>query len=236
MTPNQQVHLTGIPLALIPASDRIVGLLPRNLKPNEHVMSELEENIKKRLYKYSKEIFGFDFDVYLTHHARSLYGITINPSIKQFEHMFGEIPDNFLATINQQFHDTIAGYRVDVGAHFKTLGINADVFLLNKNNLNGTPKDTDALIIHELCHMLIDSNYLHSINFVVGPMDISDGNKLYKKTDVENIMITRHDQNFCQLLAAAGEIAQKKLDCYNDRWDFINSAMRYDMLGSLRSK
>ncbi len=165
-------------------------------------MSDIGNEIKNRIYKYAAEIFCLDFDSYLKENNRNLYGVLINPEKKKFEHLFGDMPDNFLPTINTQFHDTIAGYRVNVGGHFITIDVNADVFLINKNNINDPEKETDALIIHELCHMIIDSNSLEKINFQINSKDIYHGNKLYKKTDYVNQRITRHTEEFCHILAA----------------------------------
>lgn len=158
----------------------------------------------------------------------------INPEKGEFEHLFGDFPDNFLTTINKQFHDTVAGYRVDVGAHFYELNINADVFLLNLHNLSDSEKEIDSLLIHELCHMVIDSNSLEKTTIIISEKDWYHGNKLHKKTDVENERITKHTIDFCNLLTTVSEIASTKYSLFQDRWGCINSAMRYDLKGSLR--
>jgi hypothetical protein len=83
--------------------------------------------------------------------------------------------------------------------------------------------------------MIIDSSSLNEIDAIIGEKDKYHGGKLYKKTDIENERITRHTVQFCNLLSTACEIAAKKYpNEFNDRWDCINSAMRYDLKGSLR--
>ncbi len=193
-------------------------------------------NIENRIYQLAIEIFGFDFQQYKDATGRILLGVCINAQQSRFEHLFGDFPKNFLPTINTQFHNTIAGYRVAVGAHFRELKFEADVFLLNKNNLNDNDKEIHSLLMHEICHMIIDSNSLNEINSTFSEKDkYHGGRKLYKRTDIENKRITKHSVQFCNLLSAASEIAaQKYPNEFTDRWDCINNAMRYDLKGSLR--
>ena len=191
-------------------------------------------DIQKRIYQLAIDVFGFDYGTYLEATGRVLLGVAINPEKREFEHLFGDFPDNFLPTINKQFNDTKAGYKVDVGGHFPELGINADVFLLNVRNLDDSEKEIDTLLLHELCHMVLDSNGLSDAKITVDEKDKYHGNKLYKKTDVENENRTKHTKEFCDLLSAASDIASKKYSVFQDRWDVINSAMRYDLKTNLR--
>jgi len=191
-------------------------------------------DIQKRIYQLAIDVFGFDYGTYLEATGRVLLGVAINPEKREFEHLFGDFPDNFLPTINKQFHDTKAGYKVDVGGHFPELGINADVFLLNVRNIDDSEKEIDTLLLHELCHMVLDSNGLSDAKITVDEKDKYHGNKLYKKTDVENENRTKHTEEFCELLSAASDIASKKYSVFQDRWDVINSAMRHDLKTNLR--
>ncbi len=191
-------------------------------------------DIENRLYHLASEILGFDYQIYMTTTGRTLLGVVINSQKREFEKLFGDFPNNFLATINQQFHDTVAGYKVDVGKHFKELNIKSDVFLLNLNNLSDDEKNKDSLLIHELCHMVIDSNNLNKTTITIKEKDRFHGNKLHKKTDIENERVTKHTIEFCNLLSTVSEVASNKLPKFKDRWDCINSAMRYDLKGSLR--
>ena len=191
-------------------------------------------DIENKIYELAIDIFGFDYHKYRINTGRVLLGVLINPQLKKFEHLFGSFPDNFLVTINKQFHDTVSGYGVNIGASFHELEIQADVFLLNTNNLNDGVKGLSSLIIHELCHMVLISGEINNTNITIGSKDKYHGNKLYKQTDTINEGITRHTNDFCILLAAASEIAAQKYTLFNDRWDCINSAMRYDLMVNLR--
>ena len=191
-------------------------------------------DIENRIYQLASEIFGFSYQEYNETTGRVLLGVVINPEKMVFEHLFGSFPDNFLTIINKQFHDTVAGYRVDVGAYFQELNINADVFLLNMNNLSDSEKEIDSLLIHEICHMVLDSNSLDKTTITINKKDKYHGNKLYNRTDVENERITKHTNEFCNLLSSASEVASTIYHVFLDRWDCINSAMRYDLNSSLR--
>lgn len=191
-------------------------------------------DIENRIYQLASDIFGFDYHEYMKDTGRVLLGVAINPEKAEFENLFGTFPEGFLTILNKQFYDTIAGYSVDVGAHFHDLDINADVFLLNINNLSDNEKEIDSLLIHELCHMVIDSNSLDKTTIAIKEKDRFHGGKLYKKMDIENEHITKHTVEFCNLLAAVSEVTSIKYTEFQDRWDCINSAMRCDIKGSFR--
>lgn len=191
-------------------------------------------DVEKRIYQLATDLFDFNYKNYTKVTGRELLGVKINPEKGKFEHLFGDFPDNFLLTINKQFHDTIAGYRVDVGAYFPELNIKADVFLININNLAEGENDIDSLLIHELCHMVLDSNSLNDTSINICEKDKFHGNKLFKKTDSENVRVTKHTEEFCNLLSAVSDKVPIKMNVFNDRWDCINSAMRYDLKGCLR--
>lgn len=181
-----------------------------------------------RIYQLAIDIFEINYEKYLEVTERVLLGVAINSEKREYEHLFGDLPDNFLSTINKQFVDAIAGYRVDVGAHFPELGIKADVFLLNVRNIHDSEKEIDSLLIHELCHMVLDSKGLSGAKVSADVKDQYHGDKLYKKTNTKNENITKHTKEFCDLLSAASEIASKTYPVFQDRWDVINNAMRYD--------
>lgn len=199
-------------------------------------MNTANSKFKDLICHYSTELFNLNFDDYLRQHDdRTVIGVMINPTEKKFEELFGEFPDNFLSTINKDFHVSKAGYRVDIGAHFPDLEINSDVFLLNKELVDEPPESIDSLIIHELCHLMIDAKLLNDCEIPFGKKDKYHGQKLYKKTDIINVHRTRHDEEFCTLLAYACEIAAQKSELFDDRWSAIDLAMRYDTKGNLRN-
>jgi hypothetical protein len=189
---------------------------------------------ENRIYQLATEIFSFDYYGYKAATGRVLLGVVINPEKREYEHLFGDFPDNFLTTINKKFSDMVAGYSVNVGSHFPELNINADVFLLNLNNLSDYGNEIDSLLIHELCHMILDSNNLDSTTITISEKDRYHGKKLHNKTDIENEGKTKHTIDYCNLLSSVCEIASTKYPGFQDRWDCINSAMRYDLKENLR--
>jgi len=191
-------------------------------------------DIENKLYQLAIEIFGIDFQKYSNETGRKLLGVLINPEKKEFQHLFGDFPDNLLPTINKKFNDSVAGYKVDIGSHFTDLNISADIFLLNINNLNDNDTELESLLIHELCHMVMDSGILSDTNISSGKKDKYHGIKLYKKTDARNEDITKHTEGFCILLSTVSGIASSKYEIFKDRWDVINNAMRYDLKANLR--
>ena len=87
-------------------------------------------------------------------------------------------------------------------------------------------REGDSLLIHELCHLLIDSGSINGIKTKITEKDKYHGSKLYRKTDQEHEQLTKHNLEFCILLAAAGEAAGQVHVEFKDRWDLINSSIR----------
>ena len=185
--------------------------------------------IKCSLYKISGEVFGFDFSDYLRESKRELYGIVINPDSKKFEALFEAIPESFLSMFNRSFGITKAGYEVDAGSCLEVPGLNADVFLLHQEIMAGDSKLVDALIMHELCHMLINSGYHPKCPVKIGKHDLLQGSKLFDRTNPEMSFNTQHDLEFCQFLAAAADKMRRTDTRFKNRWDVLNHAMKFDM-------
>lgn len=73
------------------------------------------EEIRRRIVKVAEEIFGFDFNEYLSlHNSRSFWGLIIDNHERKYHPLFGEPPLHFLEIINSRFAESMAGYRVDV--------------------------------------------------------------------------------------------------------------------------
>jgi len=186
------------------------------------------KNVEDRVFYIAGQL-GFDLRQYLRIHNRQMWGVLIDIDTNQFLHFFGNPPAHFLPTINQSFVHSEAGYKVDVGSHFTDLGVNADVFLISKDRLNDSLEDIDSLIVHELCHMLIDSEYLVNTNVRIDSKDRHQGKVLRSKVDKDPAR--RHDRKFCNLLAALAEDLANINKRFVDRWDIINRAMKHgDML------
>lgn len=190
------------------------------------------EEFRTRIYVLALEVFGLDFDDYLqSHDNRAFWGITIESDVFKHNPLFGDPDPRFLTVANDFFQNSRrcseAGYKVDLGktAMFKELNLNADVFLINPERLADDILDLDALIIHELCHTVCDSGI--NLGVVLAKDDLYHGKKLYHKTDIENMNVTKHTEEFCNILAAAAAKAAKVLDGFKDRWDVINRAMKH---------
>ena len=197
------------------------------------------KEIIEKIYIFAKDIFGFDFQEYLLGSKRDFWGLTIDNINFKHDVFFGNPDSDFLNQLNtifQRFREKArceAGYKVDVGSHFGNTNIHADVFLINPDRLNDSIEDLEALILHELCHMVIDSKIIKKdLVHYTNSKDAYHGIKLYKKTDQENERYTKHTEEFCIVLSAASQKAACKYEQYRDRWDVINRAMKH---GDIRS-
>lgn len=193
-------------------------------------------DIPVRLSTIAADIFDFSVDAYLaSNNSRSLFFYAIDLPTRSFLPVSGQPPQELTDLMNGRFVDAMAGYRVAVQSVFPASGVNADVLLLSSELLSATPADIDTILLHELCHMLIDSKSREPSTTAIDEKSRYHGERLYKKTDVENEAVTRHSPFFCSLLSMAAEKYATQYKTLADRWEVIDSAMRYDLRRNART-
>jgi hypothetical protein len=194
-------------------------------------MSVFCSDIGGRFVGIAADAFSFSFDDYSRRtNGRVLYGLLIDTDVNRLEALFGDPPQALMHAVNgRPIIDSKAGYRVDVAAVFPDVGVNADVLLLSKVALEFPRRALDALLLHEACHLVIDSG---SLGYIAA-MDAKAayyGDKLYKKTDTENERITKHTPEFCRILAGGAErLRLARPDVFADRWDALLESMQFDL-------
>lgn len=139
----------------------------------------------------SNQVFGVSHRAYLeSHSGRQFWGLSANLTGKKFLPLFGSPPVAVIAKL--PFAESQAGYRVDLSSRFPALNVNVDVFLINAELLNDPTPEMDALLIHEMCHWLIDSNE-PQLDPMISVEDQRVGERVHRVTDYWNEAITRHD-------------------------------------------
>lgn len=188
-------------------------------------MNEIGNAVKSAFYRLSKDIFGLNFDDYLDNNDRVLFGVIINQDEKRYEQLFGCIPDSLLSAINTRYFNSVAAYKVDVRETFDTLDINADLLGVRKDILNGDSKLLNAIILHELCHAVIDSRHIDKLPIKRTLTDDNQGSKLLGNVPPDDEF---HDLEFCQVLSFAAN-KMKYIDSrYKDRKEVIDYAMKFN--------
>lgn len=180
-------------------------------------------NLVNRLIDISKIAFDFDFNKYLEDNVKSILVFKIHKARKKYSLLFGDDIDNILECANSNYVDAQAGYKVNVNDYFRKQS-KCDVFLISDEVLKSTPLHIDAIITHELAHMLIDSNNQPVVSQEVKEM----AKKLYNATDIENEKITRHNEEFCQLVVYGCINYQLKTEYFKDIQNAVESSMLYD--------
>jgi hypothetical protein len=188
-------------------------------------MFEISDAVKFSFYRIARDVFNFDFDDYLKENNRELFGITINADANRYDKLFGNIPENLLAAINTRFNNHPAGYKVNVASTFETIETNTDLLLVRNDILFGDMKLLDALLLHELCHAVIDSSYIEKLNVKRNVTDDKQGEKLFEYVMPDDNF---HDLEFCQLLSYAANIYKNVDSRFKNRQDVIDYAMKFD--------
>lgn len=176
-------------------------------------------------FKYiSKVAYEFDIENYLQIEMKSLLIFLINSIAKRYILISGEDTDNIIALANQRYEESKAGYSVDAHEKFNKQNP-VDVFLISDIVLNSNPTHIDSIIIHEIAHLLIDSNKApSSIPSYINDMAM----KLYSSTDIENVNRTKHDVRFCEVLIWGCLNYQSKTKNFDSLQELVECSMRYD--------
>ncbi len=182
--------------------------------------------ILKRVSYLSNLALGFDFENYLTINEKQIVVFEIDTLNRRYLLKEGETFDDILEKSNNKYFDSKAGYLVDIKSKLQTQ-IEADLLLLSDIVLNSNPIDLDTIIIHELVHMLIESK--NESNLELTEEAITIGGQIYKITDYHNVETTKHNLDFCKLLAQA--CINYNIKSKNFSTDFLasKSAMRFDI-------
>lgn len=181
---------------------------------------------EKKIEKLCSTICQFDFKDYLHRNGRQLYGLIINVRTKKFDPLFGDPSIVFLNFVNEQYIESTAGYRVDFDKRFQT-NFCVDVFLISSKLYKKSAKLIEPIVLHELAHLLIDSN-----NVI---LDIDNdskilGQKIYNLTYKDYGMDSLHSLIYCQLLAQICKEYSRKVKKNTSAEAIIKSAMRDDII------
>jgi hypothetical protein len=110
------------------------------------------DGVRARLRDVARDVFAFDLEAYLATFGRELWGVICGSSSKDYRRLFGAPDIDAIASL--PFHEVQSGYRTDVG-HLLP-GVAADVFLVKADRLMDNEFNFDALLVHELAHLLTD--------------------------------------------------------------------------------
>ncbi|HYH10218.1 MAG TPA: hypothetical protein VEK11_24430 [Thermoanaerobaculia bacterium] len=110
------------------------------------------DDVRARLRDLARDVFAFDLDAYLAAFGRELWGVTLRGHSAPYGPLFGEPNVERLAAM--PYVDSEAGYCADVGHYLP--GVAADVFLVKPDRLLEGEFEFDALLVHELAHLLCD--------------------------------------------------------------------------------
>ncbi len=182
--------------------------------------------ILEKVKYLSKIALDFDFEEYLNTKNKEITIFEIDTINKKYVLKEGRNFDQILEHSNQKYFHSQAGYLVDVKTQLKTK-VEADLMLLSDVVLNSNPIDIDTIIIHELVHLLIESEQSNQIIISENSREI--GSAIYKLTDYPSEYITRHTEDFCQRLTQACMTYHNKTKNFDSVDQAIRSAMRFDM-------
>ena len=158
--------------------------------------------MRDKIISLSSIIFNFDFENYLTTNNKQFIGLLISIDEEKYKYLFGPRVEELIEKANGKFHKAKAGYCVNFQERFEIEG-NYDVFLIGQEILECQENEIDTIILHELVHMLIDSNNIENINFNLSKEAIKFGNLIYKYVDKATEDVTKHTEEFCTCLAEA---------------------------------
>lgn len=110
-------------------------------------------DVEERFIELANELFGFNVRDYLRHAGRTLSGLLIVEKGARFEPFF----NHHTALMKIPVSDVQAGFHVNVGERVGS-DVHTDVLIVHKSRLADAGPDFDALLMHEIAHMLSDSD------------------------------------------------------------------------------
>ena len=182
--------------------------------------------ITEHINYLSKVALNFNFNEYLITHNKEIIIFEIDTINNRYVSKEGLNFEEILEQANRRYFHSKAGYLVDVKTQIQTQ-VEADLLLISDIVLNSNPIDIDTIIIHELVHMLIDSDQSALLDISENAREI--GNQIYKLTDYPNETATRHTTDFCQSLAQACITYNNMTKNFMDGTMAIRSALRFDI-------
>jgi hypothetical protein len=119
------------------------------------------------LCKLSVEIFSLDLPTASAGRNHELWALGIDGRRKVFRDLLGNIQPAAMAELSKpgRFFDRDAGFKVSAQQELPLAGKNADIFLINVDQLQKSEAILAPLLIHELCHYVEDSGLASNYQF-----------------------------------------------------------------------
>lgn len=184
--------------------------------------------IRCRLFEIATLVFGFDLGEYLRQENKELFGILINNVERRCVPLFGACPANLIDEANRQYLDCKAGYRVNGCARHRRLDPNADLFLVSASLILEPRSTIDALMIHELCHLVVESEFVCQGMLQAAPEVDPLVNAVHRPFDQVEGIFSIHSVEFCRLLVAASAKSVEVNIGFLNQEDAIAQAVQFE--------
>ena len=176
----------------------------------------------EKINQASESVFGINFIQELENLKKTLYLLKIVSREKRYADMIGNIPATDLRTLNRNFVDSDAGFKLEIPVQIMVLTNDASVFLMNKDHIPKNDHEIRPLIVHELCHFIEQTKLYGRFSFTT--VDCANGTSIRKAFDEGNRKL--HTIEWCNLLAwSARKSAQDSLFGHSNITKFLEAAI-----------
>jgi hypothetical protein len=191
----------------------------------------MPESMRDRVSRIYHDSFGIDFLDYLNGRGKEFAVAVQNSHTSTYEWLDADLGAEALSFINANRVDSKAGLITKKQWQECKQKDYGDVLMLASTLLDDSDLCLDAMIFHELCHLVIDGE-------ITIPDAASEdkllGKMLHNRSDIANENQTRHDLEFCEIMAQGARGLWPH--GYSDAWDVIQYAMRFDIFELPRCK
>jgi hypothetical protein len=113
------------------------------------------------LCNISSEMFSLDLPGASAGRDHELWALGIDSRQRKFRDLLGNIDAKSMTELRDPkwFHDNIAGFRVSAQEVIPLAGKKADIFLINEDFLEEDEAVLAPLLVHEVCHYLVDGEF-----------------------------------------------------------------------------
>ena len=159
---------------------------------------KLCKKLRELLADLLKKGFRKDLNELLASRGHELWIMGIDSRRQKLTDICGTIEGETLLAVNKRgFFDTDAGFRVSARKVLPLGGKKVDIFLLNKDHYDKSPKALEPLVVHELAH------FLEHTEQTVALTDQDKENARAILESLDERVRRRHTKEWALLLASA---------------------------------
>lgn len=187
--------------------------------------------LRERMFAMARAVFDFDLQACLLSLGRDLVVLEHVTAERQVRPLEGVVSPLLVEWLSRM-PESRAAYALNAGSRFPYVTDKVDALILSDEVLGFAVERREALMVHELCHAVIQHRAMHGVLGATSLAQRKEGFRLFRRTDVELARRTQHTRVFCTLLSTVATRAMSVIPSFSSAEDFVVAAMWLDLKDS----